>query len=268
MPLLATFMVENFQPVPNASPDAICRLLEQGSPRRDEWFSMAAGALSHPQCGRYELGQDVVDSVQRVRQGKPRSVLSAVHLARSRHRVMWIEWATPDTEFVGDRVGWLVVETPDETTIGVRFGLLPGSDPVMWGSASILPVMRDAVAPVVVNDDERSLLEETRTTIRDTLTPETVKVKSGSMASRIGLFVPSLALEDIKAQLLLTKGYVGRGGGLVQSRQLTDRGAIDWSPDALDDSAEGIQAATELATTLLLLNWFCQHSRHGLADAT
>ena len=44
----------------------------------------------------------------------------AIHMARSRHRIAWIEWATPDSEFATVRVGWLIVETPTATTVGIR----------------------------------------------------------------------------------------------------------------------------------------------------
>ena len=126
MPLLANLIIETFQPTPDASWETICRALNHGAPGGpDGWFSIAAGALLNSQCGRYELGLDVVDAVQRVRQGKPQSVLSAIHMARSRHRIAWIEWATPDNEFATVRVGWLIVETPTATTVGIIFALLP-----------------------------------------------------------------------------------------------------------------------------------------------
>jgi len=215
---------------------------------------MAAGALLHPQCGRYELGLDVVDAVQRVRQGKPQSVLSAIHMARSRHRIAWIEWATPDSEFATVRVGWLIVETPNATTVGILFALMRDGGVVMSDIASIVLVMRDRVAPVVINDDERPWLEKEQAALRKALTPERIREKSGSMANRIGLFVPSITLEDIKAQSLLVGGFLGADTTLLQSRQLTGSGAIDWTPAALDRSAAGCRSATQLATTLLLLN--------------
>ena len=114
--------------------------------------------------------------------------------------------------------------------------------------------MRNRAAPIFVSDDERPWLENMRATLRKALTAERIREKSGSMANRIGLFVPSLSLEDIKAQSLLVGGYPGIDAGVLQSRQLTSGGAIDWSPAALDRYAEGCRAATELATTLLLLN--------------
>jgi hypothetical protein len=211
MPLLAKLIIENFQPAPNAnSLEAICRALDRGAPGGlNGWFSMAAGALQHRQCGRYELGLDVVDAVQRVRQGKPQSVLSAIHMVRSRHRIAWIEWATPDSEFVSVRVGWLIVETPTATTIGIRFGFMPDGDVSMWETASIVPVMHDRAVPVVVSDDERPWLEKMQADLRKALTPDLIREKSGSMADRIGLFEPSLTLEAIKAQSLLVVGDAG-----------------------------------------------------------
>jgi hypothetical protein len=255
MPFLANLIIENFQPAPDTSSETICRTLDRGTPGGlDGWFSMAAGALLHPLCGRYELGLDVADAVQHVRQGKPQSVLSAIHLARCRHRIAWIEWATPDSEFATVRWGWLVVETPTETTVGIPYGLMPEGDIVMGGVASIVPVMRSGVGPVVISDDERPWLENTQATLRKALTPEQIREKSGSMANRIGLFVPSLSFEDIKAQYLLVGGYPGTDGGVLETRRLTTSGAIDWSPFGLDRSAEGCRSVTELATTLLLLN--------------
>lgn len=255
MPLLANVMIETSQPAPDASPETICRALDLGAPGGvDGWFSIAAGALVNPQCGRYDLSLDVMDAVQRVRQGKPRSVLSAVHMARSRHRIAWIEWATPDSEFNSARVGWLIVETPSATTVGIRFGLLRDGDVVMGATASILPVLSDRVAPIVIDDNERPWLEDAQATLRKTVTPERIRERSGSMSDRVGLVVPSLSLEDIKAQLLLVGGYPGTDAGLLQSRRWTGNGAIDWSPAALDRSTAGCRSASELATTLLLLN--------------
>jgi hypothetical protein len=251
MPLLANLIIEHFQPAPDANSEAICRALDEGAPGGlDGWFSMAAGALQHPQCGRYELGLDVVDAVQRVRQGKPQSVLSAIHLVRSRHRIAWIEWATPDSEFMSVRLGWLIVETPTATTIGIRFDLMSDGDVWVSETASVVPVMHDRVAPIVVSDGERPWLENMQAMLRKELTPERIRERSGSMADRIGLFVPSLSLEDIKAQSLLVSG----GSAVLQTRLLTSSGAIDWSPAGLDISEHGCQSATELATTLLLLN--------------
>jgi hypothetical protein len=175
-------------------------------------------------------------------------------MARSRHRIAWIEWRTPDSEFDSARVGALVVETPNATTVGIGFGLLRDGEAVMGASASILPVMRDCVAPIVISDDERPWLEDTQTKLRRAITPEQIRERSGSMSHRVGLWVPSLSLEDIKAQFLLVGGYPGTDAGLLQSRRLTDSGAIDWSPAALDRSIAGGRSASELATTLLLLN--------------
>jgi hypothetical protein len=255
MSLLANHIIATFRSAPDTSSETICRTLDRGAPGGpDGWFSIAAGALLQPVCGRYELGLDVADAVQRVRQGKPQSVLSAIHLARCRHRIAWIEWATPDSEFETVRVGWLVVETPAATTVGIRFGLMPDEDVVMGDVASIVPVMRGSAAPIVISDDERPWLEDMQTRLRMALTPERIREKSGSMATRVGLFVPSLSFEDIKAQLLLVGGYPGTDGGVLQSRRLTNSGAIDWSPSGLDRSREGCQSATELAVTLLLLN--------------
>jgi hypothetical protein len=255
MPLLATLIIGNFQPTSDASQETIFRSFDRGPPGGpDGWFSVAAGALLQPLCGRYELGLDVADAVQRVRQGKPQSLLSAIHLARSRHRVMWIEWATPDSEFASVRVGWLVVETQSATTVGIRFGLMPDGEVSMWETASIVPVMCDRVAPITISDDERPWLENAQATLRNVITPEKIKEKSGSMANRVGLFVPALSFADIKAQLFLVGGYPGTDAGVLQSRRLTSGGAIDWSASGLDRSAEGCRSATELATTLLLLN--------------
>jgi hypothetical protein len=93
-------MIESFEPAENVSSETISRALDRGARGGQYgWFSMAAGALLHPQCGRYELGLDVAEAVQRVRQGKPQSLLSAVHLVHSRHRIAWIEWITPDSEY-------------------------------------------------------------------------------------------------------------------------------------------------------------------------
>ena len=255
MPSLANLIIENFQPAQDTSSETICRTLDRGMPGGlDGWFSMAAGALLHPLCGRYELGLDVADAVQRVRQGKPRSVLSAIHLARCRHRIAWIEWATPDTEFDSVRVGWLVVETPAATTVGIPYGLMPDGDVIMWEIASIVPLMHSSAAPVVISDDERPWLENMQATLRKEMTPERIREKSGSMANRIGLYVPSLSFENIKAQFLLTGGYPGTDAGVLECRHLNTSGAIDWSPSGLERSAEGFRSVGELATTLLLLN--------------
>ncbi|MDQ2765234.1 MAG: hypothetical protein M3Y22_17690 [Pseudomonadota bacterium] len=235
--------------------ETICRAFDRGVPGgQDGWFSMAAGALLHPQCGRYELGLDVVDAVQRVRQGKPQSVLSAIHMVRSRHAIVWIEWVTPDSEYPTVRVGWLVVETPTTTTVGIRFGLMPDGDLIIWDIASIIPVMRGRVAPIVISDNERPWLENQQTTLLRILTPERMREKSGSMANQVGRYVPSLSLEDIKAQFLLMGGYPGTDAGLLQDRQMTSSGAIDWRATAMDRSAQGNRSGTELAATLLLLN--------------
>jgi hypothetical protein len=254
MPLLANRIIEEFPAASDASPEAICRAFDQGMPfGPDGWFSMAAGAIQHPQCGRYDLGLDVVDAVQRVRQGRPRSVLSAIHMARSRHRIMWIEWATPDSEFETNRVGWLIVEVPGASTVGIHFGLMPGDDVLMGDVVAIVPVLGEPLAPIVVCDEERPELEKIRDDVRRTVTPEVVREMSGSMASRVGLFVPQLSLEEIKAQLVLTIGYLNEAG-IVQGRTFTESGAVDWSPGAVDASTSGNKAATELAATLLLLN--------------
>jgi hypothetical protein len=254
MPQLGNLIVETSQPAANVTLETIYRTFKHGAPGGiDGWFAIAAGAILHPQCGRYELGLDVVDAVQRARQGKPRSVLSAIHMARPRHRISWIEWPTPDTEFATSRVGWLAVAAPNEATIGISFGLLPNDGPVMSETASLLPILKDRMAPVVIRDTERPWLEKLRSDLRAELTPKEIKSRSGTMASRVGLFAPSLALEEIKAQLLLVGGYPG-AGSILQSRRLANSGAIDWRPAALDRSAEGCRAATELATTLLLLN--------------
>jgi hypothetical protein len=151
------------------------------------------------QPGRYELGLDVADAVQRVRQGKPQSVLSAIHLARCRDSIAWIEWATPDNEFESVRVGWLVVERPAATTVGICYSLIPDGV-IMSGLASIIRIMHGSVGPVVIRNHERPWLENMRAVLRKELTPERIREKLGSLADQIGLFVPAL-----KAQYLLVE---------------------------------------------------------------
>ena len=53
MPLLANLVIENFQPARDMSPETIWRILDRGAPGGpDNWFSMAAGVLLQPLCGR------------------------------------------------------------------------------------------------------------------------------------------------------------------------------------------------------------------------
>jgi hypothetical protein len=137
----------------------------------DFWTAYASGLVAQASYGRMEIGQDVVSAAFEVIRSRPKTILSALHLARTPFPVTWLEWVmVPPAEI--RRRGWLIVEHKPGTYKAILFGresddaiVVAGIGAILWSGNPLLdlasrrsrrmdPVIHDEVRRVHTDDEQ------------------------------------------------------------------------------------------------------------------
>jgi hypothetical protein len=131
----------------------------------DFWAAYASGLVAQASCGRMEIGQDVVSAAFEVMRSRPKTILSALHLARPPSPVTWLEWVmVPPAEI--RRRGWLIVEHEPGTYKAILFGLESDDAIIVAGIGAILQSGTSPHEPVSLDEAE---LEEASKVLAETI---------------------------------------------------------------------------------------------------
>jgi hypothetical protein len=239
-------------------PDGVAKLrnaLANPSPLpgpETHWVRAAAGALSDSTCGRYEIKDDVIAAADMVHKGRVSSIVSALHLARPRHPITWLEWSAAADGV--ERKGWMLVTNEEmRRVIAFCFGIRGNTGRIVQlPLVGVLPILDEPLPPVTVTAAEECEFATELERFKALVEADHFRLKSSP--SPLGPDPPSLERslrqcaerrpEDIKALKYL------RSAGVLYSYSIAhgDRIAVAAPMDGINPGL------VELVCVLLLLN--------------